>query len=66
MPHGYTKARLVEPPAIGLFAEFGLVSSRDESPFYSESGAVRRRAALIEWLTAGWRKSLISKWFLFE
>jgi hypothetical protein len=66
MPHASTEDQLVEQPAIGLFVEFGPVSSRGESPPYSETVAVRRRAALIEWLTAGCCKSLISSWFLFE
>ncbi len=50
----------------GLFAELGLISSRGEISLCSETVAVRRRAALIEWLADACRKPLISSGFLFD
>jgi hypothetical protein len=41
-------------------------SRRGENPLYSKTVAVQRQAALIEWLTVGGCKSLISNSFLFE
>ena len=98
--HAYTEDRLVEQPAIGLFAELGWAVAgpppnpgvagepRDAGLLGRETkGEVvlvsRLRAALvrlnpalppeaitadglIEWLTADFRKSLISSRFLFE
>ncbi len=64
--HAYTEDQLVGQPAIGLFAELGLISSRGETSLCSETVAVWRRAVLIEWLAAACRKSHIYSGFLFE
>jgi hypothetical protein len=44
----------------------GPVSPAGENPVLSETPAVRGGPGLIEWLTAGCRKSLISSGLLFE